>query len=133
MNTLTKIFITLTIFMTLVITLSSTPTQETAFSINDNEEDMLASDSRSWGFEVPNPWYKSQLFELFLTLNPEERQHYQGRLTAKMRVASLEQKLQNAQTEMEMQQENMQMQQENMDLELLKAKKMEAFGSSVLS
>ncbi|GJY80180.1 hypothetical protein Tco_0492931 [Tanacetum coccineum] len=46
--------------------------------------------------EVPNPWYKSQLFELFLTLNPEERQQYQGHLTAEMRVASLEQELQNA-------------------------------------
>lgn len=48
MNTLVKILTTLTIFMSLDITLSSTPTHKKPFEIKGDEDDILVSDSPSW-------------------------------------------------------------------------------------
>ncbi|GKA55194.1 hypothetical protein Tco_0754143 [Tanacetum coccineum] len=66
--------------------------------------------------ELTNPWYKTQMFEIYLTLNPEERHLYHNQITA-------QNQLENLQNEFEVYQHDMQMQIENMELEVNKSKK----------
>ncbi|GKA86186.1 hypothetical protein Tco_0807897, partial [Tanacetum coccineum] len=63
--------------------------------------------------ELTNPWYKTQMFEIYLTLNPEERHLYHNQITA-------QNQLENLQNEFEVYQHDMQMQIENMELETWK-------------
>ncbi|GKE29864.1 hypothetical protein Tco_1445248 [Tanacetum coccineum] len=66
--------------------------------------------------ELTNPWYKTQMFEIYLTLNPKERHLYHNQITA-------QNQLENLQNEFEVYQHDMQMQIENMELEVNKSKK----------
>ncbi|GJV98450.1 hypothetical protein Tco_1553702 [Tanacetum coccineum] len=51
--------------------------------------------------ELPNEWYKSQLLELYLTLNQEERVHFLGQLSAQERLEILQDDFEVYQNEME--------------------------------
>ncbi|GJY74940.1 hypothetical protein Tco_0479371 [Tanacetum coccineum] len=63
--------------------------------------------------ELTNPWYKTQMFEIYLTLNPEERYLYHNQIIA-------QNQLENFQNEFEVYQHDMQMQIENMELKTWK-------------
>ncbi|GKE26956.1 hypothetical protein Tco_1442340 [Tanacetum coccineum] len=51
--------------------------------------------------ELPNEWYKSQLLELYLTLNQEQMVHFLGQLSAQERLEILQDEFEVYQNEIE--------------------------------
>nr|GEV81630.1 hypothetical protein [Tanacetum cinerariifolium] len=51
--------------------------------------------------ELPNEWYKSQLPQLYLTLNQEQRVHFLGQLSAQERLEIIQDEFEVYQNEME--------------------------------
>ena len=66
--------------------------------------------------ELSSQWYKAQLFELYLTLHPEERALYAAQVTIQDQLESLEH-------EFEVYQNDMDLQIQTLELELMKSKK----------
>ncbi|GKC41727.1 hypothetical protein Tco_1059449, partial [Tanacetum coccineum] len=70
--------------------------------INDRNPGMPHCNSFYWiDLKLPNEWYKSQLQELYLTLNQEQRVHFLGQLSAQERLEILQDEFEVYQNEME--------------------------------
>nr|GEW52985.1 hypothetical protein [Tanacetum cinerariifolium] len=77
--------------------------------------------------ELPNEWYKSQLLELYLTLNQEQRVHFLGQLTAQERLEILQDEFEVYQNEMKTEIEAMGNKKALLEREINKLKKKIAF------
>ncbi|GJV57564.1 hypothetical protein Tco_1458569 [Tanacetum coccineum] len=77
--------------------------------------------------ELPNEWYKSQLLELYLTLNQEQRVHFLGQLSAQERLEILQDEFEVYQNEMETEIEAMGNKKAELEREINKLKKKTTF------
>ncbi|GJW44667.1 hypothetical protein Tco_0073466 [Tanacetum coccineum] len=77
--------------------------------------------------ELPNEWYKTQLLEVYLTLNQEERTHFMGQLSVQERLEILQDDFEVYQNEMETQMEAMENKKEELETKITKLNKKIAF------
>ncbi|GJX29997.1 PAZ domain-containing protein [Tanacetum coccineum] len=77
--------------------------------------------------DLPNEWYKSQLLELYLTLNQEQRVHFLGQLSAQERLEILQDEFDVYQNEIETEIEAMGNKKAELEREINKLKKKTSF------